>query len=236
MRKVAILRPASGANIYYLSYRASSAAEFRPAPFTQGVNLHIFNGAGLTYFVAGLTDGASYSDGPMIVQQVSHVAGERVTLHIRFDGKGPAIPAGPPPATPGTVQSLATGKCLDLPGGQSSDGTSPIQYDCHGGPNQQWRIEALNDTGSRIVSAMSGKCLGTSATSGNPVRQSRCTGAADQLWIVEDAGAGDVLRNKAKNLCLDVPGGSQANGAQPIAWICNGGTNQIWRYVSQTTP
>jgi hypothetical protein len=41
---------------------------------------------------------------------------------------------------------------------------------------------------------------------------------------------------KAMRLCLDVPGGSLANGVKPIVWTCNGGTNQTWRYVPPDTP
>ncbi len=72
-----------------------------------------------------------------------------MTFRLSFAGTGPAAPAGPPPAPPGTVQSLASGKCLDLPGGQTGDGTPVIQYDCHGGANQQWTIDAAGDAGSR---------------------------------------------------------------------------------------
>ena len=49
------------------------------------------------------------------------------------------------------------------------------------------------------------------------------------------AGNGTVLKNAANRLCLDVPGASAANGAKPIAWACNGGSNQTWRYVPPTT-
>lgn len=240
--KVAIVRPAPGANTYYLSYRASGPANPLPADFTRGVNIHIFDQrrqtGGLTFFVTSLTDDASYQDGPMIVRQVSHTDGDRVTFRISFTGAGQAMPAGPPPAPPGTVQSLASGKCLDLPGGRAEDGTPPIQYECHGGLNQQWRIERVGDAGYRIVSGMSSKCIGTDrgdASADGLVVQSAC-GAPGQLWVLQDAGNGYVLRNAANRLCLDVPGGSVANGAKPIAWPCNGGTNQIWRWVSPITP
>jgi hypothetical protein len=244
--KVAIVRPAPGANAYYLSYRASSPANLLPGEFTRGLNIHIFDHArrsgGLTYFVTSLSDGASYADGPMIVQQISHSQisdsdSERVTFRLSFAGTGQAAPAGPPPAPPGTVQSLASGKCLDLPGGQTGDGTPVIQYDCHGGANQQWTIDAAGDAGSRIISRMSGKCLGTdpAAAAGGAVVQSPCGSAPAQLWTLEHAGNGTVLKNAANRLCLDVPGASTANGAKPIAWACNGGSNQTWRYVSPTT-
>jgi hypothetical protein len=245
--KVAIVRPALGANTYYLSYRASSPADPLPGEFTRGLNIHIFGQArrsgGLTYFVTSLSDGASYADGPMIVQQISHSQisdsdSGRVTFRLSFAGTGQAMPAGPPPAPPGTVQSLASGKCLDLPGGQTGDGTPVIQYDCHGGANQQWTIDAAGDAGSRIISRMSGKCLGTDpagAAAGGAIVQSPCGSAPAQLWAIESAGNGAVLKNAANRLCLDVPGASTANGAKPIAWACNGGSNQTWRYVSPTT-
>jgi hypothetical protein len=150
---VAIVRPAPGANTYYLSYRTSTSTNPTPDEFTRGLNIHIVGRArqtgGLTYFVTSLSDGAEYEDGPMIVQQLSHTAGGSVSFRIRFTGTSQALPAGLPPAPPGTVQSVATGKCLDLPGGQGSDGTLAIQYDCHGGPNQQWTIEPAGDTGYR---------------------------------------------------------------------------------------
>jgi hypothetical protein len=137
------------------------------------------------------------------------------------------------------VQSLASGKCLDLPGGHADDGTPAIQYDCHGGLNQQWNIESAGDAGYRIVSRMSGKCIGTDpagAAVGGRILESQCGSSPGQLWALEGAGNGYILRNVANRLCLDVPGASRANGAKPVAWACNGGTNQTWRYVSPTTP
>jgi hypothetical protein len=241
--KVAIVRPAPGANIYCLSYRASNAANPLSDDFTRGLNIHIFNEArqtgGLTYFVTSLSDGATYSDGPMIVRQISHTEGGRVTFHISFTGTGQAIPAGPQPAPPGTVQSIASGKCLDLPGGQTGDGTLPIQYDCHGSPNQRWDLVSAGGTGYRFVSRLSGKCIGTDpvhAAAGGNIVQLACDNSLAQLWVLEGAGNAYVVRNVANRLCLDVPGASAVNGAKPITWTCNGGTNQTWRYVSPTTP
>ena len=241
--KVAIVRPAPGANIYYLSYRVSSSANPLPEEFTAGLNIHTVGqgrqSGGLTYFVKGLSDGAVYGDGPMIVQQLSHTESGRVSFRISFTGTGQAARGGPPPAPPGAVQSVASGKCLDLPGGQAGDGTPAIQYDCHGGLNQRWDIESAGDAGYRIVSRMSGKCIGTDlghAEVAGHIVQSRCGSAPDQLWALEGAGNGYALRNAANRLCLDVPGGSLANGAKLMAWTCNGGPNQTWRYVPPATP
>ncbi len=229
--KVAIVHSAPGGNTYYFSTRAASADYPLTDEFTRGLNIHIFDGArtngGLTYFVASLADGAVYRDGPMVVTQVSHVPGRSVTFRIAFDGAGKAMPAGPPPGPPATLQSLASGKCVDLPAGEVRDGTAVIQYDCHGGANQQWQIVAAHAESVQIVSRLSGKCLGVeSAGAGTGIVQSHCDGADAQLW----ARAGSGFRNIADGLCLDVPGASLANGAKLIGWICNGGINQTWRY------
>jgi Ricin-type beta-trefoil lectin domain/Gametolysin peptidase M11 len=241
--KVAIVRPAPGANTYFLSYRASNATNSLPDDFTRGLNIHVFNETrqigGLTFLVTSLSDGATYSDGPMIVRQISHTENGHVTFHISFTGTGQAIPAGPPPAPPGTVQSLASGKCLDLPGGQTGDGTLPIQYDCRGSPNQQWDMVAAGGSGYRIVSRLSGKCIGTDpahAAAGGDIVQTACVNSPAQLWTLEGGANAYVVRNVATRLCLDVPGASATNGTKPITWTCNGGANQTWRYIAPTAP
>ncbi|MFG2296376.1 RICIN domain-containing protein [Streptomyces sp. NPDC048603] len=41
------------------------------------------------------------------------------------------------------------------------------------------------------------------------------------------------LVNLNSGLCLDVSGGSYANGAPVIQWACHGGDNQEWTYTSR---
>ncbi|GHJ46913.1 hypothetical protein Cs7R123_42550 [Catellatospora sp. TT07R-123] len=45
------------------------------------------------------------------------------------------------------------------------------------------------------------------------------------LGVTSTAG---VLKGQESGLCVDVPGGSQANGTRPALWDCNGGANQTW--------
>ncbi|GIF09868.1 ricin-type beta-trefoil lectin domain protein [Actinoplanes siamensis] len=47
-------------------------------------------------------------------------------------------------------------------------------------------------------------------------------------------GTGQALVGAASGRCLDVPGGSAANGTQPIIWDCTGAANQLWAYDGQT--
>ncbi|MEU4155209.1 ricin-type beta-trefoil lectin domain protein [Actinoplanes sp. NPDC026670] len=51
---------------------------------------------------------------------------------------------------------------------------------------------------------------------------------------IGDPGTGNALVSAASGRCLDVPGSSTANGAQPIIWDCSGAANQRWTYDGQT--
>jgi hypothetical protein len=77
--------------------------------------------------------------------------------------------------------------------------------------------------------------LTANAAAGDPIVQSQCGSAPDQLWTLDGTSSASVLHNVANRLCLDVQQGSLANGAKPIVWTCNGGANQTLRYVSPTT-
>jgi hypothetical protein len=70
------------------------------------------------------------------------------------------------------------------------------------------------------------------ATAGGQVVQSQCRSSPDQLWVLKRDGNKLAFQNVANRLCLDLPGASLDNGV--IAWACNGGINQTWRYMSAT--
>jgi hypothetical protein len=83
--------------------------------------------------------------------------------------------------------NAASGKCLDVFGQGTDDGTDLVQWSCNGQANQQWK---LNPTGSGpvlLVAVHSGKCAqvddaGTQA--GSQLGQAPCTGAPEQQWAV----------------------------------------------------
>jgi hypothetical protein len=83
------------------------------------------------------------------------------------------------------VISYATGNCLDVSGDRREAGANVQQYPCHGGPNQQWRLEPIGDGAYRIVAVHSGACLdvdGASAEAGANVQQYPCHGGDNQAW------------------------------------------------------
>ncbi|TQJ92085.1 chitinase [Streptomyces sp. SLBN-31] len=134
---------------------------------------------------------------------------------------GGLLAASPAQAATGTITGLA-GKCLDVAGANSADGTAVQLYDCNGTAAQQWTVG-----GDGTVRAL-GKCLdvsGNSTADGAKVQLWTCTGGANQKWTV--TAAHDIVNPQA-NKCLDVTDNSSANGARAQIWSCTGAANQKW--------
>ncbi|MGI5240201.1 extracellular catalytic domain type 1 short-chain-length polyhydroxyalkanoate depolymerase [Dactylosporangium sp. CA-139066] len=134
-----------------------------------------------------------------------------------------ASSASPPPAGTTQLVGVASGRCLDVPGGNTANGTQPIIWDCHGATNQQWTVSG------GTVKAL-GKCLDspTNATAGVKAQLWDCTGAANQQWSLNADG---TIRNAQSGLCLDVNGAATANGSTVILWTCTAAANQRWNRV-----
>ncbi|MER5268805.1 ThuA domain-containing protein [Actinosynnema sp. NPDC002837] len=113
----------------------------------------------------------------------------------------------------------ASGKCVDVSGGNTADGTRLQLWTCNGGVNQRWTV---NGSTLRALD----KCMEVSGTANAAaVRLWTCNGSGGQNWT---AGANGSLVNPQSGKCLDANGGSSADGTQLIIWSCHGGTNQRW--------
>ncbi|AOR36479.1 hypothetical protein BFF78_40310 [Streptomyces fodineus] len=131
------------------------------------------------------------------------------------------LSASPATAATGAVTGLA-GKCLDVAGANSADGTPVQLYDCNGTNAQQWTVGA-----DGTIRAL-GKCLdvtGDSTADGAKAQLWSCTGGANQKWTVTSAH--DIVNPQA-NKCLDVTDDNSANGTRIQIWSCSGGANQKW--------
>ena len=74
------------------------------------------------------------------------------------------------------------GKCLDVTGQGTADGTLVELWTCNGGANQQW-----TPSNGELVSAQSGKCLddpASSTTDGTQLEIWTCNGGANQHWTL----------------------------------------------------
>ncbi|MFB7323311.1 MULTISPECIES: ricin-type beta-trefoil lectin domain protein [unclassified Streptomyces] len=116
------------------------------------------------------------------------------------------------------------GKCLDVAGGSTANGTAVQLYDCNSSAAQQWTVQP--DGSVRAL----GKCLDVASAStanGAKVQLYDCNGTGAQQWSY-NASTGDVV-NLAADKCLDVTDNSSANGTRAQIWSCTGAANQKWR-------
>ena len=124
---------------------------------------------------------------------------------------------------PAVVRGTGSGRCLDVPGFATANGTQVDVWDCNAGGNQSWLL-----TPARTLVVYGNRCLdvsGAGSTAGTKVVIWDCTGAANQQWTLNSNG---TITSAQSGLCLDVVGSGTANGTLVDVWTCNGGTNQRW--------
>ncbi|MGC4869447.1 glycoside hydrolase family 27 protein [Micromonospora sp. DT53] len=161
------------------------------------------------------TGGTSSSSGTISASVPAHG-----TVVYRVSGGGTTPPTTPPPTTSSAYASAASGRCLDVPNSNTSNGTQPVIWDCNGAANQRW-------TSSGQTLQALGKCLDApaNAAAGAKVQIWDCNGGANQQWVVNANG---TISGTQSGLCLDVNGNATANGTTVILWTCTGAANQRW--------
>ncbi|GLZ58547.1 MULTISPECIES: glycoside hydrolase family 27 protein [Micromonospora] len=158
------------------------------------------------------TGGTSSSNGTISASVPAHG-----TVVYRVSGGGTTTP---PPTTSSAYASAASGRCLDVPNSNTTNGTQPVIWDCNGAANQRW-------TRSGQTLQALGKCLDAplNATAGVKVQIWDCNGGANQQWAVNANGTISAVQS---GLCLDVNNNATANGTTVILWTCTGAANQRW--------
>ncbi len=121
----------------------------------------------------------------------------------------------------GAITGLA-GKCLDVEGSGTADGTPAQLYRCNGSAAQRWTF-----AGDGSLRAL-GKCLDVAngaTADGTAVRMWTCNGSGAQKWVL--SGANDLVNPQA-NKCLDVPWANSADGTNLQIANCSGNAAQKW--------
>jgi beta-glucanase (GH16 family) len=121
----------------------------------------------------------------------------------------------------GTPITGLAGKCVDVAGANTANGTQVQLYGCNGTAAQKW-------TRSGDTLRALGKCLdvsGGSTADGARVQLWDCNGTGAQRWTY--TAARDLV-NPQSNKCLDVSGNNSADGTPLHLWSCHGGANQKW--------
>lgn len=142
---------------------------------------------------------------------------------------GPVTPSATPPVTPSPTPVDAIvgigGKCVEVAGGATANGTRIQLGTCTGAANQRW----TRSSGATITARSLGKCLDVRSSgkeNGTPTQLYDCNGTGAQVWQVRADG---TWLNPQSGRCLDAEGGQGVDGARLYIWDCHGGANQRWR-------
>ncbi|GAA3747547.1 RICIN domain-containing protein [Plantactinospora mayteni] len=121
------------------------------------------------------------------------------------------------------IVGAQSGRCLEIGGSSTANGTQAQLWDCGSGTNQRW-----THTASGQLMVYGNKCLdanGQGTANGTLAIIWDCNGQANQRWNVNANG---TITGVQSGLCLDASGNGTANGTKVHLWACHGGTNQQW--------
>ncbi|WIM92832.1 lectin [Actinoplanes oblitus] len=172
----------------------------------------------------GLGGAASYSVRDLWAHTTS-TTGSTISASVPAHGAAMYLVTGGTGSTTGTfaLRGSQSGRCLDVPNGNQTNGTPLAIWDCNGGGNQQWTATAAGE-----LRTSGGKCLdvtGAATADGTRVEVWDCNGQANQRWQLQSNG---TVTAAGAGKCLDVYANGTANGTAVEIWSCNGGANQQW--------
>ncbi|WP_020524110.1 ricin-type beta-trefoil lectin domain protein [Catelliglobosispora koreensis] len=128
-----------------------------------------------------------------------------------------------PPRQNVQIVGTPSGRCVDVAGANTANGSGIQLWDCHSGTNQRFTY-----TASKQLMVYGNKCLdasGQGTSNGTRVVIWDCNGQANQQW---NLNANGTITGVQSGLCFDASGYGTANGTLIHLWACHGGTNQQW--------
>jgi hypothetical protein len=189
--------------------------------------------------------GTSTNGTPMQIYTCNHSAAQQITyttagavqvLGKCMDAAGAATANGTPvqlydcngsgaqtwvDQTDGALLNPQSGRCLDVPGGDTVPGAVQLQLaDCNASASQAWKLPPGPITGPGGLCVDVANADPSSATA---VQLYTCNQTDAQRWYTPGDGTVRVFGK-----CLDVRGGGTGNGTQAQLFDCNGSGSQSW--------
>jgi hypothetical protein len=132
-----------------------------------------------------------------------------------------AIPDGP-----FGIRSKYTNMCLEVYQGSLVPATRVVQWPCHGGQHQLWRINDLGNGYVQLQVEHSAQCLevDNAGGAGAYALQWPCHGGTHQQW----RRVGDKFMARHSGLFLEVEAASRNPGAWVVTWFSHNGLHQRW--------
>jgi hypothetical protein len=114
------------------------------------------------------------------------------------------------------------GKCVNIVGNGTANGSKLQLWSCNGGANELWEI-----TGGfgGLYNPASGKCIDdpyNSESNGTQLDIWACNSEPWQAWLLP----GSPFESAVSGKCINDAGNSTANGAAIVSYTCNGGGNE----------
>lgn len=129
--------------------------------------------------------------------------------------------------------SKQSGKCMDVNGWGTADGTNIQLWTCFGNGAQSYRLADAGGGSVYLVNPNSSKCVDVSAAStadGANVQLWTCNGTAAQKFYIQSLNNGySQIVNVNSGKCLDVSGFGTGDGTNILQWSCTRNDNQAWR-------
>lgn len=127
-----------------------------------------------------------------------------------------------------TVRNMGSWKCLAPAGESWGAGVRIVQVTCTGSAFQRWDLVDHDDHIFQLRNAVTLQCMDVLGSNSNAtaVVQWPCANISNQRFQASRDLPGVVeLRSRVAGTsthCLDVPGGSSADGLGMQVWTCNG--------------
>ncbi|MDX5297483.1 MAG: RICIN domain-containing protein, partial [Gammaproteobacteria bacterium] len=113
------------------------------------------------------------------------------------------------------------GRCLDLEGRNTANGTEIHQWSCHGADSQLWWQDSYGRLRNKSAPDKCADVSGAGTGKGTRVVLWSCHGGANQLWV---RGTSNSFRpGHAPNMALDIKDPIWGNGQRAHLWEFHGG-------------
>jgi hypothetical protein len=140
----------------------------------------------------------------------------------------PAPSSTPAPSAGVQIQSSVSALCIDLPGGDTSNGALLWTWECYGGDTQQWAFQ----DGQLVYLPDPSKCvdlLGGDTTNGNRLGLWDCYQGDSQLWGFDsDWGTIYLASSAASDATKCAQIGGENEGDPLVIWDCTTEPQQVW--------
>lgn len=126
------------------------------------------------------------------------------------------------------IQSTVSSLCVDLPGGDASNGALLWTWDCYGGDTQQWAFQ----DGQLVYLPDPSKCvdlLGGDTTNGNRLGIWDCGQGDSQMWGFDSEWGTIYLASSVGSdatKCAQI--GGENKGDPLVIWDCTTEPQQVW--------